>query len=343
MIIVPLYRLYLLLPIPPPLSDNGLLYDQYFGIILIHVIFQLGFCTFVLSNYMKTISRELTEAALADGASVGRIYWSVILPLCKPALAALATLEFTFIYNDFFWALLLMKSGDRRPITSALNNLRASSSPISVPVERIARPTARPSQSAVSARQRAGAQAEGAGALGVDGEQQQRVARARGEREPERRERRRRARGRRRVALSSVENSRRWISSRPWGLCASSSTGTLEASRNTQPFSASALSLCAPRGRPTSQAVATDASTASTRGTASLPSQPSAAPPARAAATSASATPSVEACATAAPRKIWLRATTQTPTSASADRGEQPDAVGRPEQRPGVEELADHA
>jgi multiple sugar transport system permease protein len=123
-IIVPLYRLYLLLPIPPPLSDNGLLYDQYFGIILIHIAFQVGFCVFVLSNYMKTISRELTEAALADGAGVGRIYWNVILPLCRPALAALATLEFTFIYNDFFWALLLMKSGDRRPITSALNNLQ---------------------------------------------------------------------------------------------------------------------------------------------------------------------------------------------------------------------------
>jgi multiple sugar transport system permease protein len=123
-IIVPLYRLYLLLPIPPPISDNGLLYDQYFGIILIHVAFQVGFCVFVLSNYMKTISRELTEAALADGAGVARIYWNVILPLCRPALAALATLEFTFIYNDFFWALLLMKSGDRRPITSALNNLQ---------------------------------------------------------------------------------------------------------------------------------------------------------------------------------------------------------------------------
>ncbi len=123
-IIVPLYRLYLLLPLPQPLSDNGVLYDQYLGIIIIHVAFQTGFCVFVLSNYMKTLSRELTEAALADGAGVWRIYWNVILPLCRPALAALATLEFTFIYNDFFWALLLMKSGDKRPITSALNNLQ---------------------------------------------------------------------------------------------------------------------------------------------------------------------------------------------------------------------------
>ncbi len=124
-IIVPLYQLYLFLPLPEPLSDNGkLLYDQYQGTILINIVFQVGFCVFVLSNYMKTLSHELTEAALADGAPVWRIYWSVILPLCRPALAALATLEFTFIYNDFFWALLLMKTGAKRPITSALNNLQ---------------------------------------------------------------------------------------------------------------------------------------------------------------------------------------------------------------------------
>ncbi len=123
-IIVPLYRLYLLLPLPQPLSDNGLMYDQYIGIIFIHIIFQTGFCVFVLSNYMKTLSHELTEAALVDGASVLRIWGGIVMPLCRPALAALAVLEFTFIYNDFFWALMLMKSGDRRPITSALQNLQ---------------------------------------------------------------------------------------------------------------------------------------------------------------------------------------------------------------------------
>jgi multiple sugar transport system permease protein len=122
-IIIPLYWIYQFVPFPP--SDNGkLLYDQFLGVILINVVFQTGFCVFVLSNYMKTLSRELNEAALADGASVWRIYRSIILPLCRPALAALATLEFTFVYNDFFWSLLLMKTGDKRPITSALNNLQ---------------------------------------------------------------------------------------------------------------------------------------------------------------------------------------------------------------------------
>ncbi len=123
-IITPLYRMYLALPLPPPLADRGVWYDTYFGIFAIHVAFQLGFCTFVLSNYMKTLPKELTEAALVDGASVWRTYRSVILPLCKPPLAALATLEVTWIYNDFFWALVLMPTGAKRPITSALNNLQ---------------------------------------------------------------------------------------------------------------------------------------------------------------------------------------------------------------------------
>jgi multiple sugar transport system permease protein len=123
-IITPLYRLYLALPLPDWLSDSGLFFDSYVGIIAIHVAFQMGFCTFVLSNYMKTIPKELTEAALVDGANVWRTFWSVIVPLTRPALAALATLEFTFIYNDYFWALVLVQTGSKRPITSALSNLQ---------------------------------------------------------------------------------------------------------------------------------------------------------------------------------------------------------------------------
>jgi multiple sugar transport system permease protein len=123
-IITPLFRIFLALPMVAPLSDNGVLYDQYIGIMVIHVAFQLGFCTFVLSNYMKTLPKELNEAAVVDGASVWKTYWTIILPLTRPALAALATLQVTWIYNDFFWALVLMKSGDRMPITSAMNNLK---------------------------------------------------------------------------------------------------------------------------------------------------------------------------------------------------------------------------
>jgi multiple sugar transport system permease protein len=122
-VITPLYRIYLALPLPEILNDKGMLYDSYLGIILIHIAFQLGFCTFVLSNFMKTIPKELNEAAVVDGANVWTTYSRVIMPLTRPALAALATLEFTWVYNDFFWAILLMRTGNKLPITSALNNL----------------------------------------------------------------------------------------------------------------------------------------------------------------------------------------------------------------------------
>lgn len=122
-VITPLFRMYLALPLPAPLSDNGMWYDQFFGLIAIHIAFQLGFCTFVLSNYFKQIPKELNEAAVMDGASVWKTYWSVLLPLARPALAALATLEFTWIYNDFFWGILLLRTGSKLPVTSALNNL----------------------------------------------------------------------------------------------------------------------------------------------------------------------------------------------------------------------------
>jgi multiple sugar transport system permease protein len=122
-IITPLYRLFLLIPLPEFLSDSGVLFDSYLGIILIHVAFQMGFCVFVLSNYMKTLPRELTEAALVDGTTVWAMYWRIVMPLSRPPLAALATLQFTWIYNDFFWALVLMQSGDKRPITSAIGSL----------------------------------------------------------------------------------------------------------------------------------------------------------------------------------------------------------------------------
>ena len=123
-LITPLYRLYLQIHLPHAISDSGLLYDSRLGLIVINVSFQLGFCVFVLSNYMKTIPTDIDEAALVDGASLWMRYWRIVMPLCRPALAALATLLTTWIYNDFFWAITLMSTGNKRPITSALANLQ---------------------------------------------------------------------------------------------------------------------------------------------------------------------------------------------------------------------------
>ena len=123
-LLIPLFRLYKAIPLPEFMSDSGSLYDSYWGLILINTAFQTGFCAFVLSNYMKTLPKELYEAAEVDGASVWRQYWQITMPLCRPALAALATLEVTWIYNEFFWAVVLMTSGDKYPVTSSLQNLK---------------------------------------------------------------------------------------------------------------------------------------------------------------------------------------------------------------------------
>ncbi|MFI0723328.1 carbohydrate ABC transporter permease [Streptomyces sp. NPDC021224] len=123
-IITPLYRMYLKITLPHFLSDSGLMYNSVFGLVAINVAFQLGFCVFVLSNYMRAVPDEMYEAALVDGASLWTRFWRLTLPLCRPALAALATLLTTWIYNDFFWAITLMSSGDKRPVTSALANLQ---------------------------------------------------------------------------------------------------------------------------------------------------------------------------------------------------------------------------
>lgn len=122
----PLFSLFKFTPLPLSVSDSGNFLNTYYSVIMTNTSFQVGFCTFVLSNYMKALPAELTEAALVDGASVWRQYASIIMPLCRPALAALGTLEVIFIYNEFFWPLLFIQSGDRLPVTTGIKNLQGN-------------------------------------------------------------------------------------------------------------------------------------------------------------------------------------------------------------------------
>jgi multiple sugar transport system permease protein len=100
------------------------LFDTYGALILIHTAFQLGFCTFVLRNFMRTVPYEIVDAARVDGCGEFRIYWQIVMPLTMPALAALATLEFTWVFNDYLWAIILLRSDSLRPVTAGLATLR---------------------------------------------------------------------------------------------------------------------------------------------------------------------------------------------------------------------------
>src|SRR5512136_143887 len=113
----------LLLPVFRLTNALGL-YDTYGSLILIHTAFQLGFCTFVLRNFMKTAPGEILDAARVDGCSEFQIDWRIMLPLTLPGLAAVATLEFTWVFNDYLWAIILISSDSLRPVTAGLATLR---------------------------------------------------------------------------------------------------------------------------------------------------------------------------------------------------------------------------
>ena len=99
------------------------LYDTVTGLVLFHVAFQTGFCTFFMRNFIRDLPYELIEAARLEGASEFQIFWRVVLPLVRPALAALSVLLFTFIWNDYFWATVLIQGQHAMPVTAGLKSL----------------------------------------------------------------------------------------------------------------------------------------------------------------------------------------------------------------------------
>jgi multiple sugar transport system permease protein len=99
------------------------LYDTVWALIVFHVAFQAGFCTLFMRNFIKELPDALIESARVDGLTELRVFWNIVVPLVRPALAALAVLEFTFIWNDYFWALVLVQSDTARPVTAGLQAL----------------------------------------------------------------------------------------------------------------------------------------------------------------------------------------------------------------------------
>ena len=99
------------------------LYNTTTGLVLFHIAFQTGFCTLFMRNFIRALPRELIEAARVEGVSEIRIFWYVVLPLLRPAIAALSVLIFTFIWNDYFWATVLTTSSTTQPVTAGLYSL----------------------------------------------------------------------------------------------------------------------------------------------------------------------------------------------------------------------------
>ena len=122
----------LLIPVAK-LSEVMGIYDQLYALIGVQVGFGVGFYVFVLHGFMRAIPDEIQQAAVIDGASPWQIYWRIILPLARPALAALSALSFTWIFNDLLWAITVLRTDTRMPITAALHR---TAGPVRVHVER---------------------------------------------------------------------------------------------------------------------------------------------------------------------------------------------------------------
>ena len=101
----------LLVPLFTLFRDLDLL-NTLWPMILIHSAVGFSICTLVMRNFFDQIPDSLRYAALIDGANEGQVFWRVMLPLARPPLAALATLQFTFIWNDFLYPLVFTSARD---------------------------------------------------------------------------------------------------------------------------------------------------------------------------------------------------------------------------------------
>ncbi len=86
------------------------LYDKLEGLILIHSAWGLAWITFFLKNFFDTLPREIEEAARVDGASDAHIFFRIVLPMSLPAIASVAAIQFTWVWSDFFYALVFLVS-----------------------------------------------------------------------------------------------------------------------------------------------------------------------------------------------------------------------------------------
>ncbi|MEU9444128.1 carbohydrate ABC transporter permease [Streptomyces sp. NPDC048304] len=113
----------LLIPVSK-LSEIMGVYDTLPALIGVQIGFGVGFYVFVLHGFMRAIPDEIQQAAVVDGAGPWQIFSRIILPLTRPALAALGALAFTWIFNDLLWAITVLRSDTKMPITAALIGLQ---------------------------------------------------------------------------------------------------------------------------------------------------------------------------------------------------------------------------
>jgi multiple sugar transport system permease protein len=109
-VIIPVFTLF----------SNWHLLSNYVALILLHTAFGLPWQILFLRNFFATLPIEIEEAARVDGASYFKIFYKIVLPLTLPALASLVSLQFVFVWNDFFFALTTITDPTKRLATQVV-------------------------------------------------------------------------------------------------------------------------------------------------------------------------------------------------------------------------------
>jgi ABC-type glycerol-3-phosphate transport system permease component len=115
--------LILLVPLYVQMVELGL-YDTYLSLILIYSAVNLPFNMYLMTAYFRNVPDELVEAARLDGASVHGVFWRVMVPLARPALATLVIFNFLWAWNEFIFALLLVPSDSTKTLTVGVLQLQ---------------------------------------------------------------------------------------------------------------------------------------------------------------------------------------------------------------------------
>ena len=97
--------------------------NSHFGLIALYIATGLPFSIFVLTGFFKTLPTEMEEAALIDGASPWKTFWMIMLPLAKPGLITVSIFSFINSWNEFFWSLILLRTGKLYTLARGLQTL----------------------------------------------------------------------------------------------------------------------------------------------------------------------------------------------------------------------------
>ena len=108
--LIPLFRL---------LQTLGI-FNTYWALIILYTAFRIPFTVFLIRAYMVTLSREMEDAAIVDGASTWQVFWLVIMPLSRPIIVSAALLQALFAWNEFVFALVFINDTDLKTLPVGL-------------------------------------------------------------------------------------------------------------------------------------------------------------------------------------------------------------------------------